>query len=61
MRGSPPKTSRSEGNAGGCARIGYPGRMSKFHEFEMESITGDPVSFGQFAGKAALVVNVASQ
>lgn len=35
--------------------------MSKFHEFEMKSITGDSVKFDQFAGKAALVVNVASQ
>ena len=35
--------------------------MSEFHEFEMESITGDPVKFDQFAGKAALIVNVASQ
>lgn len=41
--------------------IGYPRRMSKFQEFEMESITGEPVSFGQFAGKAALIVNVASR
>lgn len=35
--------------------------MSKFHEFEMESITGETAKFDQFAGKAALVVNVASQ
>ncbi len=34
--------------------------MSTFHEFEMTSITGDPVSFGQFAGQICLIVNVAS-
>ena len=39
---------------------GYSSTMSKFHEFEMESITGEPVSFQQYAGKVALVVNVAS-
>lgn len=35
--------------------------MPKLHEFEMESITGESVSFDRFAGKAALVVNVASE
>jgi len=35
--------------------------MSQFHEFEMESITGEPVSFSQYEGKLALVVNVASR
>jgi len=34
--------------------------MSTFHEFEMTSITGDPVSFDQFEGRICLVVNVAS-
>jgi glutathione peroxidase-family protein len=34
--------------------------MSTFHEFEMTSITGDPVSFDQFAGQICLIVNVAS-
>lgn len=32
----------------------------KFSEFEMKSITGEPVSFAQFDGKVALLVNVAS-
>lgn len=35
--------------------------MSKFHAFEMESITGETVKLGRFAGKACLVVNVASR
>lgn len=35
--------------------------MSTFHDFEMKSITGEAVRFEQFAGKAALVVNVASR
>ncbi len=35
--------------------------MSVFHDYEMESFTGDPVKFDQFAGKAALIVNVASR
>lgn len=35
--------------------------MSKFHDFEMESITGESVPLRRFEGKAALVVNVASQ
>ncbi len=52
---------RSEPVAGPRVDIGYSGRMSKFHEFEMESITGEQVSLRQFAGKAALVVNVASR
>ncbi len=34
--------------------------MSAFHEFEMTSITGDPVSFDQFEGQVCLIVNVAS-
>jgi len=34
--------------------------MSKFHEFQMDSLEGDPVSFSDFAGVACLVVNVAS-
>jgi glutathione peroxidase-family protein len=34
--------------------------MSSFHEFEMTSITGEPVSFDQFAGQICLIVNVAS-
>lgn len=34
--------------------------MATFHEFEMTSITGDPVSFSQFEGQLCLIVNVAS-
>lgn len=34
--------------------------MSVFHEFEMTSITGDPVSFEQYEGQLCLVVNLAS-
>ena len=34
--------------------------MAEFHEFEMDSITGEPVSFSQFEGKVVLTVNVAS-
>ncbi len=35
--------------------------MSQFHQFEMASLEGEPVSFGEFAGGACLVVNVASR
>ncbi len=35
--------------------------MSTFHDFEMESITGESVSFKQFQGQRCLVVNVASR
>lgn len=35
-------------------------QMSTFHEFEMTSITGDPVSFEQYEGQLCLVVNLAS-
>lgn len=31
-----------------------------FYDFEMQSIDGEAVSFEQFRGKRALVVNVAS-
>jgi glutathione peroxidase-family protein len=34
--------------------------MSAFHDIEMISITGEPVSFERFAGQLVLVVNVAS-
>tara|TARA_R110002096_G_scaffold433887_2_gene653757 strand:- start:66475 stop:66582 length:108 start_codon:yes stop_codon:yes gene_type:complete len=34
--------------------------MSKFHDFEAQSITGDPVRFSDYKGKVCLVVNVAS-
>lgn len=35
--------------------------MSNFYEFQMKSITGEMIDFKRFAGKAALVVNVASR
>ena len=34
--------------------------MSTFHDFEMTSITGAPVSFDQFRHHFCLIVNVAS-
>lgn len=34
--------------------------MTTLHDFEMPSITGEPVSLGDFAGQWCLVVNVAS-
>lgn len=34
--------------------------MSMFHEFEMDSIEGTPVSFSEFKDRVCLVVNVAS-
>lgn len=35
--------------------------MSRFHEFEMTSITGESVAFSQYQGKVCLIVNVASK
>jgi glutathione peroxidase-family protein len=35
-------------------------RMSTFHDFVMDSISGEPLAFSAFAGKLCLVVNVAS-
>ena len=35
--------------------------MAQFHDFTMESITGESVDFSQFDGQVALVVNVASR
>lgn len=35
--------------------------MPKLHDFTMKTIDGDERSLGEFAGKAALVVNVASK
>ena len=35
--------------------------MSRFTEFQMTSITGEPVAFSQYQGKVCLIVNVASQ
>jgi glutathione peroxidase-family protein len=34
--------------------------MTRFHDTEMASITGEQVPFSQFADSACLVVNVAS-
>jgi glutathione peroxidase-family protein len=34
--------------------------MSQFHDLEMTSITGEPVSFTQYQGQLCLVVNLAS-
>jgi len=34
--------------------------MSKFHEFQMESLEGNSVDFADYEGVACLVVNVAS-
>jgi len=35
--------------------------LMNFHDITMTSITGDQVSFADYEGKLALVVNVASQ
>lgn len=35
--------------------------MSDFHALTMQSITGEDVSFSEYAGKTCLVVNVASR
>ena len=35
--------------------------MGQFHEFEMTSIDGEQISFGNYEGQLALVVNVASR
>lgn len=35
--------------------------MTDFHDLEMCSITGEPLSFKQYKGQLCLVVNVASQ
>jgi glutathione peroxidase-family protein len=34
--------------------------MVTFHDFEMDSITGQPVRLSDYAGRVCLVVNVAS-
>lgn len=34
--------------------------MATFHDFEVQSITGETVSLSDYAGKVCLVVNVAS-
>jgi glutathione peroxidase-family protein len=35
--------------------------MASFHDFEMESITGEPARLADYQGKVCLVVNVASE
>lgn len=35
--------------------------MPSFHDFEVESITGERVALKDYAGQVCLVVNVASQ
>lgn len=35
--------------------------MARFHEFEMDSITGEKVDFSDYEGTTCLIVNVASQ
>ena len=35
--------------------------MGQFHEFEMTSIDGEQISFDNYDGQLALVVNVASR
>jgi glutathione peroxidase-family protein len=35
--------------------------MGRFHEFTMQSITGEPVAFSRYDGELCLAVNVASQ
>jgi len=34
--------------------------MTRFHEFHMTSLEGEPVDFSAYAGTTCLVVNVAS-
>ena len=34
--------------------------MSTFHDLEMQSIQGQPVSFSDYEGQVCLIVNVAS-
>lgn len=35
--------------------------MARFTDFQMDSITGEPVDFGSYEKQVCLVVNVASQ
>jgi hypothetical protein len=53
----------SEDCSTASARAGpkdYVADMTNFHDLEMTSITGEQVSFDQYKGNLALVVNVAS-
>jgi len=36
-------------------------QMTRFHDFEMPSITGEPVEFSSYRDQVCLVVNVASE
>ncbi len=57
----PERWSWIEGRRG--ARVDLPTMraMSAFHEIEMNSITGEQVSFEKFTDTVCLVVNVASE
>ncbi len=35
--------------------------MSSFYDLEMESITGERISFGEYRDQVLLIVNLASQ
>ena len=35
--------------------------MASFHDFELDSITGESVSLSDYEGKVCLVVNLASR
>jgi glutathione peroxidase-family protein len=35
--------------------------MKRFHDFEMASITGEPVEFSSYRDQVCLIVNVASE
>jgi glutathione peroxidase len=56
------ETEDRQGRATGPSRPGegYGDAMTTFHDFEMTSITGDPVPLSTFSGQMCLVVNVAS-
>gem|GEM_PF-324909 len=51
---------RLERHSVNCGRPNYVDSMNNFHDLEMTSITGEQVSFDQFKGNLALVVNLAS-
>jgi Glutathione peroxidase len=53
-----PSANRLAGSPLGGLRYGT--AMSTLKDFSMKSITGEQVSFDQFEGKVALIINVAS-
>ena len=56
-----PLISDNSGTASTPARkTDYVADMTNFHDLEMTSITGEQVTFDQYKGNLALVVNVAS-